>query len=210
MPYEVHTYLNGPLEQNCYYLRAEGAEDGILVDPGSNPDLLLQKLGAWKPALMVATHGHFDHIGAVAALADRYGCPFAMARKDEALLESLEDSFEFYGMGHTRKPDVSFWLEAGKPVHAAGLTLKVLETPGHTPGGLCFFHAVSNSLFSGDTLFAGSIGRSDFEGSSHTQLIASIRRELFSLPELDLIRVYPGHGEASTLGEELRSNPFLQ
>ncbi len=159
---------------------------------------------------MLATHGHFDHIGAAADLAAVYGCPFAMAREDEALLGTLEDSAVFYGMGKTRRPTVDFWLEPGKPVEAAGLGLAVLGTPGHTPGGLCFFHAPSRSLFCGDTLFVDSVGRSDFEGSSHGQLIASIRRELFALPDPDAVRIYPGHGEAGTLGREMRSNPFLQ
>jgi glyoxylase-like metal-dependent hydrolase (beta-lactamase superfamily II) len=111
-------------------------------------------------------------------------------------------------MGATRKPRVDRWLQAGDRVEAAGLDLQVLGTPGHTPGGLCFWHAPSLDLFSGDTLFAGSVGRSDFEGSSHEQLIRSIRTQLLTLP--DAARVYPGHGEASTLGAERRENRFLQ
>jgi glyoxylase-like metal-dependent hydrolase (beta-lactamase superfamily II) len=97
---------------------------------------------------------------------------------------------------------------AGEVLQAGGLDLHVLGTPGHTPGGLCFYHPGSASLFSGDTLFAGSVGRSDFEGGDHGQLIASIKRELLGLP--DPTRVFPGHGEASTIGQERAENRFLQ
>lgn len=210
MPYDLRCFVNGPLEQNCYFLGLEGRPDGVLVDPGSDPDLLRRGLAGRVPALLLATHGHFDHIGAAAALAKAYGCPFAMARPDEFLLDDLEDAFAAYGMGPTERPGVDFWLEPGREVQAAGLTLKVLGTPGHTPGSVCFFHAGTSAVFSGDTLFAGTVGRSDFPGGDHGQLIASIRRELLSLPDLDKVRVLPGHGEASTLGEEARHNRFLR
>ncbi len=209
MPYEILTLVNGSLEENCYFLRDRSCDEGILIDPGSGSEDLRRRLGALRPALMLATHGHFDHIGAVADLADAYGCPFRMSRADAGLLETLEDTYAFYGLGSTRRPKVDQWLEAPGLVRAAGLELEVLGTPGHTPGGLCFHHKASGSLFTGDTLFAGSVGRSDFEGSSHEQLIASIRRELLALPDSDAVAVYPGHGEPSTLGRERRENRFL-
>lgn len=209
MPFQVQTLVNGSLEENCYFLHAEGRPEGILIDPGSSPKDLRRVLdqAGHRPVLLLATHGHFDHIGAVQELAEAYQCPFAMSQKDEDLLDVLEDTFAFYGMGSTRRPTVDRWLDGGKPVEAAGLRLQVLETPGHTPGGLCFWHEESRSLFSGDTLFAGSVGRSDFEGSSHEQLISSIRRSL--LPLADPVSLYPGHGEASSLEQERLHNPFL-
>jgi glyoxylase-like metal-dependent hydrolase (beta-lactamase superfamily II) len=209
MPFHVQTIVNGSLEQNCYFLGEQGGNEGILVDPGSSPQTLLRALdqNGHRPRLILATHGHFDHIGAVQDLAEHFHCPFAMSRKDEGLLDVLEDTFAFYGMGSTRRPKVDRWLDASSLVEAAGLRIMVLETPGHTPGGLCFWHPESRSLFSGDTLFAGSVGRSDFEGSSHEQLIAGIRREL--LPLADPVDLFPGHGEASTLAQERLHNPFL-
>lgn len=210
MAFAVHTLVNGPLEQNCYALAVQGREDCVLIDPGSEPQRLqqgLQSLGL-KPALILATHGHYDHVGAVHALAQGSGAPFAMARADAFWLDSLEDIFAFHGLGSTRKPQVDRWLEHGQVLRAAGLELAVLATPGHTPGGLCFWHAPSGSLFTGDTLFAGSVGRSDMEGGDHAALIAGIKRELWGLP--DQAVVYPGHGEASTLGAEKRGNPFLR
>jgi glyoxylase-like metal-dependent hydrolase (beta-lactamase superfamily II) len=212
MPYQILTLVNGSLEQNCYALRVEGRAECVLIDPGSSPlDLRsgLDSAGA-RPVLMLATHGHFDHVGAAQDLADAYRCPFGLSRLDEALLDTLEDSYAFYGLGATRRPNVDRWLDPSTRIDEAGIRLQVLATPGHTPGGLCFWHADSRSLFSGDSLFAGSVGRSDFEGSSHEQLIAGIRRELFSLPDPDSITVYPGHGEATRLGEEIRHNPFLR
>jgi hydroxyacylglutathione hydrolase len=212
MPYRIQTLVNGALEQNCYFIHAEGRKEGVLIDPGSSPAQLrkgLDQAGA-RPVLMLATHGHFDHIGAAQDLAEAYHCPFAMSRLDEALLDTLVDTSAFYGLGGTRRPKVDLWLDPSAKLDQAGLKIQVLATPGHTPGGLCFWHPESRSLFSGDSLFAGSVGRSDFEGSSHEQLIASIRRELLGLPDPDKILVYPGHGEATTLGEEMRHNPFLQ
>lgn len=210
MPYQVHTLVNGPLEENCYALQVVGRPDCVLIDPGSAAPQLqgeLQRLGL-RPTLMLATHGHYDHVGAVHALAQWSQAPFAMAQGDEPLLDALEDTFAFYGMGDTHKPSVQRWLKAGETVEAAGLSLKVLGTPGHTPGGLCFWHAESQSLFSGDTLFAGSVGRSDMEGGDGAALIAGIKRELFPLP--DDAAVYPGHGEHSSLGREKRENRFLR
>ncbi len=211
MDFELHTWVQGTLEENCYFLRSQGAAQGVLVDPGSDPEGLKARLDACGavPALIVATHGHFDHIGAVDALARAYGCPFAMAQADAPLLEVLEDSFSFYGLGSTVKPKVDFWLRSG-PLQAAGLTLEVLPTPGHTPGGVCFWHAPSRRVFTGDTLFVASVGRTDFEGSSHAQLLDSIRSRLFTLPEPDRITLHPGHGESGSLGQEMRHNPFVR
>ena len=210
MNFKIHTLVNGPLEENCYLLHASDRAEGVLIDPGSDAaglKLALDKLGV-KPVLLLATHGHFDHVGAVHGLAAAYSAPFAQSQEDAFLLEMLEDTFAMYGMGSTKEPKVDRWLKAGETLEAAGLQIKVLGTPGHTPGGLCFYHAASGSLFSGDTLFAGSVGRSDGEGASHEALIASIKRELLPLPNATV--VYPGHGEASTLGAERRENRFLQ
>lgn len=206
----VHTLVNGPIEENCYALALPGRGDCVLIDPGSSPSELKAALEAkgLRPALLLATHGHYDHVGAVHALAQAYGAPFAMAQSDEFLLDTLEDTFAFNGWGPTRRPEVQRWLTPGESVEAAGITLKVLGTPGHSPGGLCFWHAASASLFSGDTLFEGSVGRSDLPGGDGAALIAAIKRELFPLP--DEAVVYPGHGGASTLGHEKRENRFLR
>lgn len=210
MAFELLRLVNGPLEENCWVLHARGSREAVLIDPGSSPQQLREELDrrGLKPVQILATHGHYDHVGAVDALARAYGAPFAMAAADAFLLEALEDSYAFMGLGSTRKPNVDRHLSHGDVVEAAGLRLKVLATPGHTPGGLCFWHADSGHLFTGDTLFRGSIGRSDMEGGDGAALVAGIKRELFSLP--DATQVHPGHGPSSTLAEEKAGNPYLR
>jgi hydroxyacylglutathione hydrolase len=207
---QVETFVNGSLEENCYLIYDPARAEAVVIDPGSEAERLCQWLDQrkLKPVLVLATHGHFDHVGGVHLLQERYHALFGLARADAELLDVLEDSYSFYGLGSTKKPSVDRWLLAGEVLQAAGLDLHVLGTPGHTLGGLCFYHPGSASLFSGDTLFAGSVGRSDFEGGDHGQLIGSIQAELMGLP--DQTRVFPGHGEASTIGQERAQNRFLQ
>ena len=207
---KIHTLVNGPIQENAYVLHLEGRSEAVVVDPGDEAPRLaaaIQALGL-RPVLLLATHGHFDHVGAVDGLAKAFGARFAIHGADGFLLERLEDSAAFYGQQPTKEPKVDQELLGGETLEVAGLELKVLATPGHTPGGLCFYHQASGSLFSGDTLFEGSVGRSDTEGGSHGTLIRSIHRQLLTLP--DATRVYPGHGDATTIGAERRQNPHLQ
>ncbi len=207
---KIHTLVNGPIQENAYVLHLEGQVEAVVVDPGDEAGRLAEAIKALglKPVLLLATHGHFDHVGAVDGLAKVFGAPFAMHAADKFLLERLEDTAAFYGQQPTKEPQVGQALKGGETLKVAGLELKVIATPGHTPGGLCFFHAESGSLFSGDTLFEGSVGRSDTEGGSHEVLIQSIHRQLLTLP--DATRVYPGHGDATTIGDERKQNPHLQ
>jgi glyoxylase-like metal-dependent hydrolase (beta-lactamase superfamily II) len=206
-PMKILTLLNGPVEENCYVL-SEGSQ-ALVIDPGSSPKELMSAIDSQglKPVLILATHAHFDHVGAVEALAKAYGAPFAMHAADLKMLETLEDTYTFYGMGKTQKPVVSRELKGGDRIDAAGIQLKAIHTPGHTPGGLCFYHEASGSLFSGDTLFRRSIGRSDFEGGDQQKLVASIKSQLLTLPETT--KVYPGHGEPTSIAEEKKENAFL-
>jgi glyoxylase-like metal-dependent hydrolase (beta-lactamase superfamily II) len=207
--FKILTLLNGPIEENCHVIHQEGSAQAVVIDPGSSPDQLKAALDAagLKPVLLLATHGHFDHVGAVDALAKAYGAPFYCPGADLEMLEALEDTFLFYGMGPTKKPSVDRELKGGEILDASGIRLEVIPTPGHTPGGVCYYHRESGSLFSGDTLFAGSVGRSDFPGGDHEQLIVGIKARLLSLP--DDTKVYPGHGEATSIGHEKLKNRFL-
>ncbi len=206
----VHTLLNGPFEENCYLVHLPGSREGILVDPGSSPKELKEGIAGTgvKPVLILATHGHQDHVGAVQEMKDAFSAPFHCHRDEEELLEGLEDSYAFYGMGSTRRPKVDRYLADGEQVEAAGLKLAVLHTPGHSRGSLCFLHRGSATLFSGDTLFRRSIGRSDFPGGSAEAILNSIRGKLFTLPEDT--RVLPGHGGETSIGAEKRENPFVK
>lgn len=207
---KIHTLLNGPIQENAYVLHLEGQSEAVVIDAGDEAGRLVKTIQALglKPVLLLATHGHFDHVGAVDGLAQAFGAPFAMHAADKFLLERLEDTAAFYGQQATKEPRISQPLQGGETLKVAGLELKVIATPGHTPGGLCFYDAKSGSLFSGDTLFEGSVGRSDTEGGSHEILIRSIHQQLLTLP--DATRVYPGHGDATTIGAERAQNPHLQ
>lgn len=206
----IHTFLNGSFEENCYLAHLAGAKQGILVDPGSSPEELKAAIAATgvKPVLILATHGHVDHVGAVQSMKEAYGAPFACHGDEEALLEGLEDSYAFYGLGTTRRPRIDQAVKDGDLLKGAGMEWRVIHTPGHSPGSLCLYHQDSGTLFSGDTLFKQSIGRSDFPGGSAKALLESIRGKLYVLP--DATRVLPGHGEETTLGAEKKDNPFTQ
>jgi hydroxyacylglutathione hydrolase len=208
--FSVKTLLNGPVEENCYLLHVQGSPECVVVDPGSSAPQLRKAIdeAGLKPVWILATHAHFDHVGAAFALCEAYQAPFACHAGDQELLEALEDTYVFYGMGTTHKPKISRLLQDGDSVDAGPFQLQVLHSPGHTAGGLCYYHAASGSLFSGDTLFRRSIGRSDFEGGDHATLVQSIRTKLFPLP--GETKVYPGHGGTTTLAEEMRENPFVK
>lgn len=196
----------GPIETNCYIVRAEpGAPEAAVVDASGDATLLqltLAQLGARCSGILV-THGHWDHLLGVAELAQGSGAPVYMAEGERAL---LEDPGRFSPptisiRGYT--PDVL--LRGGETVEVAGIDFEVLSVPGHSPAHLAYH--TDGSLFSGDVLFAGSVGRTDLPGADWDTLVASIRVLVETYPPETV--VYPGHGPATTLGEEVARNPFL-
>ncbi len=203
----VDRYELGPIGTNCYAVRAErGAGQAVVVDPGADaPEIRLELArGGARCAAILVTHTHWDHIGAVADLAEGTGAP---VYAPEAEADVLERADEVYGPLGVRlrpyAPDVS--LAGGELVQAAGITFETLLVPGHSPGHLAFF--AEGALFSGDVLFAGGVGRVDLPGGDWETLVSSIRLLGDRLPA-DTV-VYPGHGPPTTLAEELARNPFL-
>jgi hydroxyacylglutathione hydrolase len=195
----------GPIGTNCYVVRADSsADEAVVVDPsGDATELRLQlaRAGARCTAILV-THGHWDHLLGVADLADGTGAPVHMAEGERALLESPAFTpAEITLRAHT--PEVL--LAGGESIDAAGIAFDVLSVPGHSPAHLAY-HA-DGSLFAGDVLFAGSVGRTDLPGADWETLLASIRSLVDAYPPETV--VYPGHGPATTLGAELARNPFL-
>ena len=204
MPPVVEQLPLGPIETNCYLVRAErGAAEAVVVDPSGDAAtirLRLAEIGARCVAILI-THGHWDHLLGVADLADGTGAPVYMAEGERVLLEE-PDSFSPVQM-RPYFPDVL--LQGDETIEAAGLTFRVLSAPGHSPSHLAY--ATEGCLFCGDVLFAGSVGRTDLPGASWETLLESIRSLVDAYPPETV--VYPGHGPATTLGAELARNPFL-
>lgn len=197
----------GPIMANCFVLGCEESSEGAVIDPGDEPDRILEVLADnhLTAKLIINTHGHFDHVGANRKLKEATGAPILIHALDTPMLSQLASSAAAWGMLAENSPPPDRELEDGDEVSFGEITLKVLHTPGHTPGGISLF--TDHEVFVGDTLFAGSIGRTDFAGGSFETLKDSIQRKLFTLDD-DLV-VYPGHNHPTTIGTEKRTNPFV-
>ncbi len=196
----------GPIMANCYILGCEETLEAAVIDPGDEADRILTTLARdrLKVKQIINTHGHFDHVGANLRMKAATGADILIHRLDAPMLARLADSAAAWGMSAQNSPPPDRTVEDGDSVSFGAVTLTVLHTPGHTPGGISLY--TDRSVFVGDTLFAGSIGRTDFPGGDYGTLIASIRDKLFTLPED--VTVYAGHMGTTTIGREKRSNPF--
>jgi hydroxyacylglutathione hydrolase len=207
MALAVDRYVLGSSQENCYVVRAErGVPEAVVVDPGdaaAELRLELARAGARCAAILV-THCHYDHIGAVADLAEGTGAPVYMAREEARVLASPDDYYAALGVRvRPYEPDVL--LDGDETLEVAGLELQTLLVPGHSPAHLAF--STNGCLFSGDVLFQGGVGRTDLPGGDWDALVESIRTLVDRFPPETV--VYPGHGPATTLGAELARNPFL-
>ena len=199
----------GPLQENCYLLADTHTKEAVLIDPGDEAARLLEVLDDKGLTLRAVwlTHAHFDHVGAVADILERYPVPLYLHPADAPLLEHASASAARWGIP-LKQPPTDFLTLSGKQILTLGsLQAHCLFTPGHAPGHIAFYLPTEGIVIAGDALFQGSIGRTDLPGGDQAQLLESIRRELLILPPQT--KVYPGHGPATTVGEEARSNPFL-
>jgi hydroxyacylglutathione hydrolase len=206
----LETFPVGPLRCNCTILGDELTHDAVVVDPGDNlPEILsrLQKHGLTLRQIVV-THAHIDHVGGAALLKKVTGAPVFLNKHDLELLGAMEMQAGWLGVPtpEVAPPDAS--ADDRTKIGLATLPAEVIHTPGHTPGSICLLFSGQNLLLAGDTLFAGSIGRTDLPGGDGRQILRSLRDRLLVLP--DKTRVLPGHGPETTIGEERQSNPFLQ
>ncbi|MGQ0679112.1 MAG: MBL fold metallo-hydrolase [Actinomycetota bacterium] len=212
MPLKIYDRLSvGPLACNCYILGDPDTLVAIVVDPGDDAGVILSVLEEHRLSLSltVATHAHFDHVLAAGALRQATGAPFYLHNDDEDLLSWVPASLElFLGRPGGEAPVADQLLRDGEELSTGGLSLTVVHTPGHSPGSISLIGGRGDGtvLFSGDTLFAGSIGRTDLPGGDGHQLIKSVRQRLFPLGDLP---VHPGHGAPTTLDRERISNPFV-
>ena len=208
---KIEYLILGEYQTNCYVLRKnDSAKDCLIIDPGLEPEELIEFLDEQKlnPVAVILTHGHIDHIAGVAELRSRFPeiKVYIHNHDAEMLTEPKINLSAISGMAFvTESEDVS--LKERDVIDLAGIKLLVLHTPGHTPGGISLYSKEAGVVFVGDTLFADSIGRTDFPGGSMSQLMASVREKLFTLPEHT--EVYPGHGPATTIAAEKAHNPFF-
>ena len=199
------------LQCNCTIVGDEQAREAIVIDPGDDPDAILARLRKHQLTLkqIVCTHTHIDHVGAIFELQEKSGTSAAIHKADVFLFDRLDMQAQLIGLETPRKGSIDHFLNDGEAVAVKGVELGVIHTPGHTPGSTTFvLPGDRNILFSGDTLFHRSIGRTDLWGGSHPQIIDSIQQRLMTFDDDTL--VIAGHGPSTTVGQERRHNPFLR
>ena len=199
----------GPFQENCYVIGDEETMTGAIIDPGDEAAriaLTVERLGL-EIGQIIVTHSHIDHVGAVAQLLDEYMCPVLMHQEAEAMLKTVPQQAIMMGMRFGKVPNVDRHVGDEEVLEIGSLRLRSLYTPGHAPGHLAFLVEDEGLVFSGDALFAGSVGRVDLPGGSMEVLMRSISERLLTLP--DETRVLSGHGPETTIGRERVANPFL-
>jgi hydroxyacylglutathione hydrolase len=200
----------GLLGCNCSIIGDEASREAIVIDPGDNIDeilALIERHGLTVKTIVI-THAHIDHIGGAARLRSLTGAPIYMHEEDSFLSDQLDTQAAWLGVETPEDPGIDRPAREGDTLRAGSLEATVLHTPGHTPGSISLFFASQNKLIAGDTLFRGSIGRTDLPGGDSAEIVKSIRGKLYQLPEN--VIVIPGHGEKTTIGNEKKTNPFVR
>lgn len=205
---QIETMVLGMVSTNCYLAMNRDTRELLVIDPADRASYIAQRIRGMGgiPCGILLTHGHFDHIGAARELADLFEIPVcALDREQELMADDYQNlSLPMGGKGYTVTADR--WLKDGEKLSCAGFEISVIHTPGHTSGGACYYFPQEDVLFSGDTLFCNSVGRTDFPTGSMSQLHDSLHEKLLILPEETI--VYPGHGEATSIEYEKRYNPY--
>ena len=199
----------GELAVNCWFLVNEDRKEALVFDPGDEAERIRSyaEQKGWKIAGILLTHGHADHMGGAEELKRLTEAEIYALAEEEPLLKNGKTNLSVFIMRRVITMEADEYVRAGQELTLSGIRLKVLRTPGHTPGGCCFYCEEAGCVFAGDTLFQGSVGRSDFPGGSMSELVRSVKEKLFPLP--DDTKVYPGHGEETTIAFEKQYNPFV-
>ena len=200
-----------PFQSNCWIFGCDETREGVVIDPGDEAERILECVEKHGLTIkyLIHTHGHLDHVGATAAVQRETGGLTLIHEADQIMLDNLPAQAALFGGSDPEIPAVDQYIKEGDLISFGRYLLSVIETPGHSPGGICLkLEGNEQGLFAGDTLFQGSIGRTDLWGGSYEQLMDSIRDQLWQLDD-DTV-VFPGHGPKTTIGDEKRNNPFLQ
>jgi hydroxyacylglutathione hydrolase len=206
----IHEILPvGPLQCNCSIVGDETTHEAMVIDPGDDIEEVLAIVGKRNLQVkqIVITHAHIDHVGGAMKLRAATGAPIILNQNDYTLLKMLDEQAAWVGMATPGKVEIDHSVGGGERVGAGSLCADVLHTPGHTEGSICLYFPTEKKLLAGDTLFAGSIGRTDLPGGSFEKIIRSLQDTVLALPDETV--VVPGHGPLTTIGEERESNPFL-
>jgi glyoxylase-like metal-dependent hydrolase (beta-lactamase superfamily II) len=199
----------GPLAVNCFILWDPDTLDAVVVDPGGSADAITREIemNNLKLQMILNTHGHFDHIGANGELKEEFDVPIAIHSEDAYRLGEASANARSFGIESAPSPDAEIMLEDGSVIEVGNMKIEVLHTPGHTEGGVCFYIRDRKTLITGDTIFAGAVGRTDLSGGSYETLMASIKNKILTLD--DDTNIYPGHESFSTIAQEKVTNPYV-
>jgi glyoxylase-like metal-dependent hydrolase (beta-lactamase superfamily II) len=207
----IETFPVGLLQCNCTIIGSDQTREAVIIDPGDDVPRIISRLAHHKltARYIIATHGHIDHVGGFKELKEATGAPVYLHEGDLFLYNALAMQAQLLGITAPSSTEVDARMDDGDEIGAGEVKLRVHHTPGHTPGSICFYSAGDDArLYAGDTLFMGSIGRTDLWGGSFEEIMDSLRNKVITLPDETV--VIPGHGPATTIGREKRFNPFLQ
>ncbi|MCK4903890.1 MAG: MBL fold metallo-hydrolase [Candidatus Marinimicrobia bacterium] len=207
MKINIHKITAGPFQENGYIIHCDDNLDCFIIDPGDKPELYIKEIedNDLNPIAILNTHGHIDHVHAVQPLKEYYSIPFYIHKNEKMIVDHYSQGCLMYGLTPNEKPIVDKWLTNENNLTIGDYNLKVIHTPGHTPGGVCY--QLNGDIFTGDTLFKGSIGRTDFPGGDYNTLMDSLKLLIEKVN--GNTQVHSGHGYSTTIENEISSNPFL-